>query len=575
MKILIALVIALATATPQQQRDPVRDLRNPTPPPAGTSTIRGMVVTDASGGAIRLANVVAIGALTGTLRVTSTDAEGRFTFATLPADRYLVAASKLPYLGAIAGARRAARPGTPVVVANGQTVEGVSIRLPMGAAISGTITDERGQAGTSVQLSLQQWRNQGGERTLVAARTPTTATDERGRYRFYGLPPGEYVVVATTISFQFTRIGRQLSAADVDAALKGTPVTVEPLAPMQVMPIYYPGTPRAGESVPVVVNAGEERQGVDFRLEFVRPGRIEGTVATTDGSPPTGIVVELWQMGSALAIRGPAVTVGPDGTFGMSALQPTSYLFVARGRGPTAGQFAAASAELAGLDVVRVVLTMKPALTLTGRVVFEGASAPAVNGRRVPVQALTSNVAVTPTPTDAAGVFTIPSVLPGRYLIGGPLYFGPTTTDSVTWTLQSVVVDGRDITDLPIDIVDTAPKEIVVTYGDRSQELSGRLSNSSGAAVSDFTVIAFPANKAYWLPGSRRIVTTRPGTNGEFVLSGPGLATLPPGDYLIATVTDIDRNEQYDPAFLATLVASAVPVTLKPGAKTVQNLQIR
>jgi protocatechuate 3,4-dioxygenase beta subunit len=574
MKSLIALAIALATATPQQQRDPVRDLRNPAPPPAGTSTIRGMVVADASGGAIRLANVVAIGALTGTLRVTSTDAEGRFAFATLPADRYLVAASKLPYLGAIAGARRPARPGTPVVVANGQTVEGVSIRLPMGAAISGTITDERGQPGTSVQLSLHQWRNQGGERTLVGARTPTASVDDRGRYRFYGLPPGEYVVVA--ISNASTRIGRPLSSADVDAALKGAPVSVEPLSPMQVAQFYYPGTPRAAESVPVVVNAGEERQGVDFRLEFVRPGRVEGSVATTDGSPTTGVTVEIGPVPPAAATFRTMIGIGPDGNFGVAGLPPGSYLFVARGRGPTAGQFAAATSEISGLDVARIALTMKPGLTLTGRLVFDGAPAPSVANRRVPAQALTSSPGgVTSTVTDAAGVFTIPSVLPGRYLIGGPLYFGPTTTDSVTWTLQSVVADGRDITDLPLDIIDTAPKEIVVTYGDRFQELSGRLITASGAPVSDFTVIAFPTSKAYWIATSRRIVTARPGTNGEFVLSGPGLATLPAGDYLIAAITDIDRNEQYDPAFLATLVTSAVPVTLKPGAKTVQNLQIR
>jgi hypothetical protein len=141
-------------------------------------------------------------------------------------------------------------------------------------------------------------------------------------------------------------------------------------------------------------------------------------------------------------------------------------------------------------------------------------------------------------------------VLPGRYLIGGPLSFGA-SLDSVTWTLQSVVADGKDFTDLPLDIVDTAPKEIVVTYGDRSQELSGRLLTPSGSNASDFVVVAFPANKAYWVAGSRRIVTARPGTNGEFVLSAPGLATLPAGDYLIAAVTDIDRNEQYDPAFLA------------------------
>ncbi|HET9269210.1 MAG TPA: carboxypeptidase-like regulatory domain-containing protein [Vicinamibacterales bacterium] len=568
----LCLAVALAAAAPQAQT-PVRDLRNPSPPQAGTGVIRGMVVADATGGAIRLAHVVAIGALTGTLRVTTTDTEGRFTIGALPGDRYQVAASKLPYLGAIAGARRPARPGTPVVVSAGQTVEGVSIRLPLGAAISGTIIDERGRPGAGITVGLQQWRNLGAERELVTARTPLVQTDERGRYRFYGLPPGEYVVVA--MSMEFRDAGRQLSVAEVDAALKGTPVVPKPTAPTQVAPVYFPGTARSADAAPLVVNAGDDRQGVDFRLEFVRPSRIAGVVATSAGVAPTGTAVELSLRGSALS-RTMSIRVGPDGVFGVSGMTPGTYLAIARGSGPLTAQFAATTIEVAGDDVARVTLTMRPALTLNGRLVFDGASPPALAGRRIPVQALTLNAAtVTPSATDAAGAFSIATLLPGRYVLGGPLFFGAASTDSVTWTLQSVVADGRDITDLPLEITDSVPKDVVVTYGDRWQELSGRLTSASGAPAPGYTVIVFPANREYWLPGTRRIVTARPGTNGEFALSGPGLATLPAGEYLLAAVTDIDRNEQYDPAFLATLVSAAVPVTLTPGGRTVQDLRIR
>ena len=570
MKFFVLAALAVATAMPAQT--PVRDLRNPAQPPAGTGVIRGMVVADATGSAVRLAHVVVIGALTGTLRVTMTDPEGRFAVSGLPADRYTVAASKPPYLGAIAGARRPARPGTAVVLAAGQAVDAVSIRLPMGAAIAGTITDERGGPGANIGVMLQQWRTEAGTRTLVPARVATVNTDERGRYRFYGLPPGEYVVTATNFDF---RGGRQLSAADVDAALKGTAVPQGPVPPAQASSTFFPGTPRAEDATGIVVNAGDDRQGLDFRLELARPGRITGVVMTSDGAPAAGASVAFTTpTGSALG-RSVTSGVGADGVFATPGMPPGSYVVVARGSGPTAGQFATAMVEVAGEDLARLTLTLRPALTLNGRLVFEGATPPALAGRRLPVQALTPNVGnLAPSVTDASGVFTIPNVMPGRYLIGGPLYFGA-SADSVTWTLKSVVADGRDITDLALEIADRAPKEIVVTYGDRWQELSGRLTTAAGAPVPDFTVIAFPANRDYWLQGSRRIVTTRPGTNGEFVLSGPGLTTLPPGDYLIATVTDIERSEHFDPAFLATLVSSAVPVTLAPGGKTVQNLMIR
>src|SRR6185436_15160728 len=118
------------------------------------------------------------------IRVTSTDADGRFVVADLPADRYLVGASKPPFLGAVAGAKRPARPGTPIALANGQTINNVTIQLPPGAAISGTVTDERGQPASNVTINLMQAQMQNGERVLTM-RPGSAVSDERGRYRIY------------------------------------------------------------------------------------------------------------------------------------------------------------------------------------------------------------------------------------------------------------------------------------------------------------------------------------------------------------------------------------------------------
>ena len=130
--------------------------------------------------------------------------------------------------------------------------------------------------------------------------------------------------------------------------------------------------------------------------------------------------------------------------------------------------------------------------------------------------------------TDASGVFNVTGLVPGQYLLGGPLFFGA-STDSVTWALQSVVVDGRDVTDLPLAITAGGmPKDIVVTYGDRWQELSGQIRQATGAGVSDYTIVVFPADKAYLADGIAEDLTVRPGTDGRFRLGGPGPGTLPP-----------------------------------------------
>jgi hypothetical protein len=566
------------TSAPGQTRDA---RATSAPAPKGTASIAGIVVSaDGSAKAIRQANLVIIGAMTGVLRVSSTDRDGRFSFTDLPADRYVISASKPPYLGTVAGARRPARPGTPVVVADGQKITDVTIRMPMGAAIAGVVTDERGQPAANAQVALRQRRLQGVERILVNVPGSATSTDERGRYRIFGLPPGEYIVTAVRGGAATVRV---LADADVDAALKGGHVAV-PMAfdpNVTSVPVFFPGTTRESDAQPVALTVGEEREGVDIRLELGRNANVEGVISSADGQPVPNVMVFLQTViGSSPVQMAMSAAVRPDGHFAFAGVRPGSYTLLARTSAPQASQFAAVPVEVAGTDISGIQLTMRPALTLSARLAFDGATpAPSLANRRVSIQSLTSGLtgmaAAQVTPTTATGAFTVTNVMPGQFLIGGPMFFGA-TADSVTWALQSVVVDGREVTDLPLEIkADAVPKEVVVTYGDRWQELSGRLSQPSGVPASDYTVIVFPADKAYWIPGSRRIRTAHPGTDGRFTLGGPGLTTLPPGAYLLAAVTELDRDEQFDPALLALLTAAAVPVTLQAGEQKTQDLMIK
>ncbi len=179
--------------------------------------LSGTVTAD-DGRPVRFAYIVLLGATTGIVKVSSTDADGKFTFNNLPVDRYTVGASKPPYLGTVAGARRPGRPGTPIAVANGQKVTDVAIRMWTGGAITGVLTDERGQPGSGAAVAVMQWRMQGSERTLAQVAGPFI-TDDEGRYRAYGLVPGEYVI--TAMRFGLPQPIRTLTVAEVDAAIAG------------------------------------------------------------------------------------------------------------------------------------------------------------------------------------------------------------------------------------------------------------------------------------------------------------------------------------------------------------------
>jgi uncharacterized protein (DUF2141 family) len=580
---LVFMAVASLSVSARQTPTQTRDTRPPAParPPAivGTGALGGTVTNDDGSRPVRNAYVVLIGTGKGVVKVTSTDNDGKFMFTALPADRYTVGVSKPPYLGTVAGARRPARPGTPIVLADAQKVSNVAIRMPMGAAITGVVVDEKGQPNTAVQVTLQQWRMQGGERTLVGA--GTVPADDRGRYRFFGLQPGEYLVSA--VRFTTPQNARALSVEEVDAAMRGNVSSAAaPVVPSTVRyaPVFYPGTTRASEATPVAVGIGEERPNVDFRLEMVQTAKVEGAVMTSDGQPVTTGSVALTTIGANALRTVTSTRILPDGRFAFANITPGTFAVTTTGLGPNAGQYGQAIVEVAGGDVFGVQLTMRPLLSFQGSLVFRGTvAAPALAGRRIPMKSIAPPSSGTTVPavqvTTATGAFTVGSVLPGPYVIGGPLGFGP-NTDTMTWALESVIVDGRDVTDLPINITaDTLPHNVAVTYSDRFQELSGRITRGTGAPVSEHTIIVFPEEKAYWISGSRRILTTRPGTDGKFTLSGAGPTTLPPGKYLLAAVTDIDRDEQFDPAFLAALVPAAVPITLQPGDKKVQDLIIK
>ena len=577
---LIILIVVITTASVGQAQ--VRDTRvtpSAAPPaPAGTAAISGLATSEDGSRPVRFAYVLLIGTTTGVVKVSSTDGDGKFTFSSLPPDRYTVGVSKLPYIGTIAGSKRPGRPGTPIVVAAGQKVGNVSVRMPMGAVITGVITDDKGMPAANVAVTLHQWRMQEGERTLTS--TGIVTADERGRYRFHGLMPGEYLVAAMPLTFPLG--ARALTTAEVDAALRSESPSVPatPPAPVSYVPVFFPGSTRPADATPILLATAEERQNVDFRVEAFTVSRVEGTVATNDGQPLAQARIIIQSVGSLLS-RASAITVGADGRFSFSNA-PGRYSLIATGTGPQQGQFASAMVDIAGADIFGLQLLMRPTMTLNGQLMFEGrATAPSPAGRRIPFRQFGSGApqgglggpvisAASPT-----GAFTLTGLTPGRYQIGGPLGFGP-TADTMTWALKSVLVDGADITDRILEVSgDTPPKNVVVTYTDQFQELSGKLQSQSGAPATDYTILVFPEDKAYWIQGSRRIVTTRPGTDGKFTLSGAGPTTLPPGRYLIAAVTDLGRDEQFDPAFLGQVVPAAIPITLGPGEKKVQDIAIK
>ena len=176
---------------------------------------------------------------------------------------------------------------------------------------------------------------------------------------------------------------------------------------------------------------------------------------------------------------------------------------------------------------------------------------------------------------------------PGRYSINGVVPGGgqnagraggaaaagqggaPGQGSGPQWTLKSAIAGGRDILDFPFVI---EPNQevggIVMTFTDKTQELSGTVFDPQGKPTADFTIIAFAADNQYWLPQSRRIVSQRPGTDGRFTFRN-----LPPGEYRLAAITDAEPGEWFNPEFLTQLSTASIPISLAEGERKVQDIR--
>jgi hypothetical protein len=131
--------------------------------------------------------------------------------------------------------------------------------------------------------------------------------------------------------------------------------------------------------------------------------------------------------------------------------------------------------------------------------------------------------------------------------------------------------DGRDVADLNLAIDGSRNiTGVELKLTSRRAEVGGALTNASGAPVSDYHVILFPSERRFWVPQSRRIQVAQPGPDGRY-----SFRTLPPGDYRIAALADIEPGRQFDPDWLSQIFGAAIALQLSDGEKRNQDIRIR
>jgi protocatechuate 3,4-dioxygenase beta subunit len=607
----------VATAPPQ-----VRD--RTTVDPVGTGSIAGMAVDEASGQPIRRARVSARAPDMRNDLQAITDDQGRFSFGRLAPGPYTVVVSKAAYLASYYGATRPNRgPGTPIPIKEGQAVTGVVVRMVRGGVISGMVLDQYGQPFSGGRIRLMQVQRRDGERTLVGAGgSGTMTTDDRGIYRIYGLQPGQYVVgITPPTSGAGTTETRLLSETEMRAALAdlarrdATPTTqpASPSAPggqdagrtiapappgprpdvplsgraLGLATVYFPGTVIETDAGVVNLVAGQEATGIDFTLMYMPTSRIEGSIVMPDGQPATRAQLQLMTL-TANSSSSSSVRMQGDGKFQAIGVAPGKYTLIGRQTdsgaptpmavppvpGGAATYYVQQELLLNGDDIAGLVMTLAPTATLSGRVVFEGAAGPPpeVTSVRVSLEGFgpTSRIGGSSRSiqADKTGEFRMPGVTPGQYRLSASAQAN--SPIPLGWIVKTAALDGRDAYEQPFDVQPGQTfQPIVITMADQAAELTGTITDASGAPVTNLQVMLFPTDRTAWASSSRRLRgPTRPNPDGTYRFGG-----VRPGEYYMAAVTDLEPGDWGDPAFMEQLAAAALKLVFAPSEKKVQNLR--
>jgi hypothetical protein len=534
--------------------------------PVGTGVIAGKVVAADTGRPVKRARVIAAGG--GRPRAATTDDQGRFRITALPPGTYSITATKTGFVDGAFGQRRALRTGTPVDLAEAQQRADVDMKLSRGGVITGRVLDEDGEPLSRAMVTVLRQQYVRGEKQMTPA--GTDQSDDRGQFRIFGLPPGDYFVSAAAGGVE--QALRQLAASG-RGGLEQVPES------SGYAPTYYPGVIAAGDATRVKLAASQELSGIDFQLQIVPLATVKGVVVggaamvmlvPEEGGAPggrggggRGSV-----LGAALPGGGLRSSTRQDGTFSIANVTPGKYTIIARADGGTGGGPKIASQPLvvAG-EEVNVVLTPAPGVVLSGSVTIESAGTPSPTSFatfRVNPVPLGSSAAmprmVRPAQANVSGEFSVPDVTAGLYVIRA--------TGPRGWTMKSVSIGGREVTDQPLDVKSENVSGINIVFTDRVSGLSGTVRDGRGNAVSDLTVILFPLDENLWLPQSRRILTARADAAGVYKLTA-----VPDGDYLVAAVDDVEPGEWFDPLFLEGLKAHATKVKIAEGEQRTADLK--
>ncbi|HEX4949445.1 MAG TPA: carboxypeptidase-like regulatory domain-containing protein [Blastocatellia bacterium] len=301
---------------------------------------------------------------------TTTDADGRYKFANLPAGNFRVTVLSPGYI--VFGTSDIVRNGHQIALKDGEAVERIDFTLTRGGVITGKVTSNTNRPIIGEPITLTQRDEAGKQVPFNAPEGVGLRTDDRGIYRAYGLPPGKYLV----------------SAGRGDA--RGGPPGF--MANRTYQRTFHPEATDETQATPVTVEAGKEVTEVDIRMASVETFAAAGRVVEAEtGKPIAGVLIAHSTARGGGRDGQMQMPPQPGGTDGMSGNEGEFRIEgLARGRysvyvvpdpqNPLTSEYYSepATVEIATTDVTGLEIKLQRGASINGIVVLDGATDPNV-----------------------------------------------------------------------------------------------------------------------------------------------------------------------------------------------------
>lgn len=494
-------------------------------------SIAGRVISAHMGEGLRAAHVT-LSAEIQNQRITRssiTAADGSFTFDRLPAGAYSLVIQKYGY-----------RPATDlparILLEHNQTRAGLDFKMHRPGVLAGTVTDAERLpiAGAQVTAFRTVWAY--GRRRAVSA--GKARTDDRGRYRIFGLEPGRYLIGATAAT-------ERAPEGELDVTLRA----------------YYPAAHRLSEAVPVSVAWGKEAADISLVLRaqpgFAVTGRVADQAA---GAPCHSCLISVRLVEEVVESDALSFRVAADGSYRVRGLTPGLHrVTVEKTTPPYTG--ASRVIQVSNRNLRDVDLEVGLEATLAGRVILDSPPPDLDRGKMeltVVVRGESAGEEEARVAPDLS--FEVQGLSPQPYRV----FLDRLPTGAYLKVLR---LAGQDLPGPVIELPGGGSRsqiEVVVAFD--SATLSGKVKSDRPEQAANAAILVFPqGNQSPYLL-ERRIQADR---TGGFLLSG-----MAPGRYTVFAAPPTVAYELADPEARRHLQNLGRSLVLSRGEKTFIELAL-